>query len=74
MTTLSMQVVGSLSLLSGHDNAGSGMVATWSTQAVAMVVVGAVAGSHGCRVGIGCCRCRLVNSAGGGQCRRRRHH
>ena len=70
MTTLSTQVVG-LSLLSlGHDNTGGGMVAVWLMQVVAVVMVGAVAGSCRCRVGGGCHRCHLVNSAGGGQC----HH
>ena len=53
-----------LLLLLGHDdNAGGGMVAASSlvdassTQAVAMVVVGAVAGSRRCRC--------LVDNAGG---------
>ena len=72
VTALSTQVVGSSSLLSGRDDAGSRMVAAWSMQAVAVVVVGAVAGSHYCRVGIGCHCCRLVDSTGGGQCCR--HH
>jgi len=65
------QVVGSSS---GRDDAGGGMVAASSTQAmvVVVVVVGAVAGSRCRRVGVGCRRCRLVDNAGGGHCRRRR--
>ena len=64
VTTLSMQVVGSLSLSSGHDDTGGGMVATSSTQAM----VSAIAGSCHCCIGVGCHCCHLVDSTGGGQC------
>ena len=70
VTRLLMQVVGSLLLSSGCDDAGSGMVATWSMQAMAVVMVNAIAGSRGCCIGIGCCCCCLIDSTGGGQC----HH
>jgi len=43
-------------------------VAALSMQAVAMVVVSAVACSHCCHVGVGCCCCHLVDNTGGGQC------